>query len=64
MIKKDIKLSAAAKTSFIEVNTPSNNHAKFLSFKPLSTKGSPVTQKVSQEQEMLTKWDDCQSQLF
>ena len=31
--------------------------SKILSFEPLSTRGSPVTQKLSQEWKMLRTWD-------
>ena len=42
---------AAKKTTYIEVNTPSNNHIKIFSLKPSSTRGSPVTQKLPQEKK-------------
>ena len=31
--------------------------SKILSFEPLSTRGSPVTQKLSEERKMLRTWD-------
>ena len=45
--RKGIKLLEAKKTTYVEVNTPSTP--------------SPVTQKLSQEQKMLRKWDQCKS---
>ena len=62
--KKDIEILDAKKTTCIEVNTPSNNLIKIFLFKPLPTRGSPVTQKLYEEREMLTKSDQRQSQLL
>ena len=58
--RKDTKLLAAEKTTYIEVIAPSTNDFKILSFETFSTKGSPVIQKLSQERKMLKTWDQRQ----
>ena len=64
--RKDIKLLAAKKTTYIEVNTPSTNHIYNFFFGTIGwvTSRSPVTQKLSQVWKILRTWDQRQSQLF
>ena len=59
--RKDIKLLAAKKTTHIELNALSADQIYNSFFQPLSTIGSPVTQKLSQERKILRTWDQRQS---